>query len=115
MVRYDFPSIIKGDTFNGVLFTLTLNTVPVDLTNAHINMDVRLTATGTLVKRYTSDASANITISATPTNGKFTFNQQIINIAAGNYKYDIEIELADGSIKTYVYGSFIVTQDVTYV
>ena len=112
--RYDFPDTTKGDTFNGILFTILVNDVALDLTGAEINMDLRLTPTGASVERFTSVGDADITISATPTDGKFTFNRQIIDIAASNYKYDIEIILADNTVKTYISGNWKIVQDVTY-
>jgi len=114
-VRYDFPKTIKGDTFNGTLFTVTVNDLALDLTNAIVKMDLRLTPTGTIAKSFTSVGDADITISATPTDGKFTINRQIIDIDAGTYAYDIEIELADGTIKTYISGNWTIIQDVTHV
>jgi len=112
--RYDFPETIKGDTFNGILFTILVNDVGLDLTDAEINMDLRLTPTGASVERFTSVGDVNITISATPTDGKFTFNRQIIDVAANNYKYDIQITLADDTVKTYISGNWKIIQDVTY-
>ena len=112
--RYDFPQTIKGDTFNGILFTIKVNSIALDLTDAIINMDLRLIPSGVSVKRFTSIANEHITISATPADGKFTFNNQIINVAAENYKYDIQIVLGDDTVKTYIYGNWTIIQDVTY-
>ena len=112
--RYDFPETIKGDTFNGILFTIKVNDVALNLTDAEINMDLRLTPTGDSVKRFTSVGDADITISATPTDGIFTFNRQIIDVTANNYKYDIQIVLADDTVKTYISGNWKIVQDVTY-
>jgi ribulose-5-phosphate 4-epimerase/fuculose-1-phosphate aldolase len=114
MVHYNFPSHTKGDTFNGVLFTITVNAVALDLTGAHIKMDLRLTPETTTVAKSFSDGSG-ITIDATPTKGKFTINAQVIDIAAANYYYDIQITLQSGSIKTYIGGRWNILQDVTYV
>jgi hypothetical protein len=33
MVHYNFPSHTKGDTFNGILFTITVNAVALDYQN----------------------------------------------------------------------------------
>jgi hypothetical protein len=77
-------------------------------------MDLRLTPdTATAAKSF-SDGSG-ITIDTVPTTGKFTFNAQVINIAAANYYYDIQITLQNGSIKTYIGGRWNILQDVTYV
>ena len=113
MVNYNFQNHVKGDTFNGVLFTVTVNDVAFDLTGATITMDVRPTKTGSVVATY-STTTTGITISSPSTAGKFTFDEQIIDIAAAKYVYDIEIELSSGTVKTYIWGNWEITQDVTY-
>ena len=112
MEHYNLPSHVKGDTFNGILFTVTVNTVALDLTNAHIKMDLRLTPLGVVAKTFSD--GAGITISNSPTDGKFTIDAQIIDIAAANYYYDIEITLGNGLVKTYISGRWNILQDVTY-
>jgi hypothetical protein len=113
MAHYNFPNTIRGDTFDGILFTITVNAIPADLTNAHIKMDLRLTPLGIVADTF-SDGSG-ITISGTPTDGKFTFDAQVISIAAANYYYDIEITFSNGVIKTYIGGRWNILQDVSYV
>ena len=112
--NYNFPDHIKGDTFNGKTFTVTLNAVALNLTSAIINMDMRLTPTGTVVKSFTSVGSGGITINANPVLGKFTLDAQLIDIAVGEYWYDIEIELSSGVVKTYIGGRWTILQDITY-
>ena len=112
--RYDFPQITKGDTFDGVHFTLLVNTALVNLTGAVITMDLRLTKTGASVKRFTSVNDADITIDSPGTLGVFEFNNQIIDVDAGQYFYDIQILFPDNTVKTYIEGRWTVTQDVTY-
>ena len=46
-------------------------------------------------------------------NGKFQIDEQIINIAAGNYKYDIRITFSDGNVKTWIKGDFLVICNIT--
>jgi len=112
--RYDFPQIIKGDTFDGLSFTLSVNTVLVDFTDAIITMDLRLDKTGVSVKRFTSVGDADITIESPKTSGKFKFNSQIINVDAGIYYYDIQILFPNTVVKTYIEGRWTILQDVTY-
>ena len=40
-------------------------------------------------------------------------NKQIINIPEFNYLYDIEITFADGTVKTWVEGNFVIKCDIT--
>lgn len=111
---YNFPTHIKGDTFDGALFTISLNATAIDLTDAIITMDLRETKNGVSVKRLTSVGDADITIDIDPTLGKFSINNQIIDVDAGRYYYDIQIEFPDNTVKTYVSGTWLITQDVTY-
>jgi hypothetical protein len=110
--RYDFPQHVKGDTFNGVQFTVTVNAVPLDLTAAHIKMDLRLTPLGVVAESFSD--GAGITIAVNPATGVFKFDAQVVNIPAATYYYDIEITLSNGVIKTYVGGRWTILQDITY-
>ncbi len=114
MAKYIIPSTRKGDTFPGVVFTIKVNGTPLVLTDAVITMDLRLTDTSSSALRLTSVANAGFTISATPTDGTFTLNSQIIDVPAGTYNYDINILLSNDTVKTYVWGTWSVIQDVTY-
>jgi len=111
---YNFPTHIKGDTFDGAQFTLSLNGSAIDLTDAIITMDMRLTPSGVSVKRLTSVGDADITIGTPASDGIFTINNQIIDVDAGKYYYDIQTEFPDGTVKTYIQGIWLIIQDVTY-
>ena len=103
---------IKGDTFEEVTFELLLNDEPYSLEDAIIRMQLRKEYGGVPFLSLTSVATAGLTIT-NAANGLFKINEQIINICAYNYLYDIEIESGDGSIKTYVSGNFLIKSDVT--
>jgi hypothetical protein len=49
-----------------------------------------------------------------PANGKFVFDSQIIDIPPGSYQYDILIDLANGTRKTYPTGTFTVSPVITH-
>jgi hypothetical protein len=102
----------KGDTFEEVNFEYLLNSVALNLTGCTLRMQLRKEYGGIIYLSLTSVASAGITITS-PTSGLFKINKQIININAFNYIYDIELTKADGTIKTYVEGTFLITNDVT--
>jgi len=103
---------IKGDTFEEVSFELLLNDAPYSLVGAIIKMQLRKEYGGIPSLSLTSVASAGITIT-NAANGLFKINEQVIDICAFNYLYDIEIEFGDGTIKTYVSGNFLIKNDVT--
>jgi len=101
----------KGDTFEAVNFEVKINYTPLDFTGGVIRMQLRKEYGGLVALSLTSVANAGITITDA-VNGLFKINQQIIDIAAFNYIYDIEFDY-DGLVKTYVDGKFIITNDVT--
>jgi len=103
---------IKGDTFESVNFAMILNSVVLNLTGCTLRMQLRKEYGGVIFLSLTSVASAGITIT-NAAGGLFRINRQIINIDAANYIYDIELIKADGTVKTYVSGSFSITNDVT--
>jgi hypothetical protein len=114
--RYDFQPVTRGDTFNGTNFTILVNDVALDLTDALIEMDLKLTPDATTsAKTFTSDNNGGITIDADPTTGKFTVDAGIMDetIAVGNYYYAIGITLSNNVVKTYVGGRWNILQDVT--
>ena len=102
---------IKSDTFEAVNFEINVDTIPVDLTDTTIRMQLRKEYGGVVGLSLTSVASAGITITDA-VNGLFRINQQIINIPAFNYIYDIEFDF-DGVVKTYISGNFLIKNDVT--
>jgi hypothetical protein len=103
---------IKGDTFNQVPFELLLNDAPYSLVGAIVRMQLRKEYGGIPALSLTSVANAGITIT-NAANGLFKINEQIIDICAFNYIYDIEIEFGDGTVKTYISGNFLIKNDVT--
>ena len=103
---------IKGDTFDEVSFELLLNSDPYSLEDAVIRMQLRKEYGGIPFLSLTSVANSGITIT-NASNGHFKINEQIIDICAFNYLYDIEIEFGDGTVKTYISGNFLIKSDVT--
>ena len=102
----------KGDTFEEVNFQMLVNNNPLNLTGATLRMQLRKEYGGIVFLSLTSVASAGITIT-TPINGLFKINKQIINIDSANYIYDIELTKADGTVKTYINGNFLISNDIT--
>jgi hypothetical protein len=75
-------------------------------------MQLKKECNGVAILAFTSVASAGITIT-NAAGGLFKINQQIINIPEFNYIYDIQITFADGTVKTWVEGNFVVKCDIT--
>src|SRR3990172_2612992 len=110
---YNFPDHRKGDTIEAITFTITVNTIAINLTGASAKMDVR-NKQGNKLERYTTTPADGLTIVAPATDGKLRFDEKIVNIEAGTHDYDIEITLVDSSVKTYILGTWKIIQDITY-
>ena len=103
---------IKGDTFEAVNFQMLVNSNALNLTNCTLRMQLKREYGGVPFLSLTSVANAGITI-VTAASGLFKINKQVIDIDAHNYIYDIELVKSDGTVKTYISGNFLVTNDVT--
>ncbi|MBV1952740.1 MAG: hypothetical protein KUG64_11175 [Cycloclasticus sp.] len=113
IVRKNLKDRVKNDTFSSVNFTLLDGLGdPIDITGVAIHIQFRYRCkTGSVVKDI--EVGTGITLTD-PTNGIFTIDEFTpITFEVGDYYYDAQITFTDGSIKTYVYGTFKVLQDVT--
>jgi len=103
--------IWKNDTWNNT-FTLLNETTPISLVGATVKIQIRKKANST-------DALATLTIGSGITISGTSSN--VINVAynvgidAGSYVYDMAIKFSDGSEKTYIWGIFIIYEDVTKI
>jgi len=109
MTNYNF-SVQRGDTAEALQFRFLVNGVPLNLTSASVLCQFRKTVNAVPALALTQ--LAGITINA-PTDGQLRINSQIFSIPTGAYLYDIEITLADTSVKTYVGGTLNVLETIS--
>lgn len=110
-MKYNFPQHINGDTFNGVTFTVSVNSTPLNLTDAVIKMQARTSSGALALELNTTDSEIEI---ITPLSGIFSVKEQIISVTdAGKFNYDIQITLSDGTVKTYIEGTWQILPSVT--
>ena len=104
----------KGDTWNGIKSVELLKSgVPIVIPDtAKIYMQIKTDSEDTISVLSLSTDNGTIDIIDGP-NGKFRINPIIVNIAAGSYVYDVQINFSSTEIKTYLKGNFTVVQDVT--
>lgn len=106
-MAYNLSNHKSGDTFDGVDFTVTVNAAPLDLTGATITMTVKKdSCKGQTVLTLTNGSGLTVTNAA---NGQFEIDEQIINLPADTYYYEITFTLADTSVKTYISGYWTIT------
>lgn len=112
---YNFPDAVCGDTYNTIAMQITCgididNQEPVDLTGAKISMWFKNSMGRKKLEFSTETDGINITDAA---NGEFVFELGKIEIEPGIYNHDVEIEFADGTIKTYIKGTINILEDIT--
>lgn len=90
-------------------FTLTLDSTPIDLTGATVKIDIKKQCGDTTAISMTNGDGISV---GGVNNNSITVNK-VINIDAGNYVWDMQVTFTTGVVKTYLWGNFIVSQDIT--
>jgi hypothetical protein len=98
----------KGNTWQSV-FLLYKDSVPINLSTAEVRAQIRRKATSTTAEVTLTEADG-ITVGGA-SNNQITFSKRI-NIAAGNYVWDLLV-ISGGVYKTYVGGKFEMVEEVT--
>jgi hypothetical protein len=110
---YDFKPQIRGNTFDGIEFTMEKDGTPIDLTGVDIKMELRITENDPKPIRTLNIGDEIEVIS--PTAGTFRIKDNwVVNIQADVYLYDIKFFFSTTKIKTYIKGTFTVTKNITY-
>jgi len=111
--RYNFPTLMRGDTFEALEFEFLINDVAINLTGYQILCKFRKGGkTGKEVKSILIGSGITITDMIL---GKFEIDRfQTNNLRAGRYYYDIEIIDSNGISDTYIEGTIELIQDTTY-
>lgn len=100
--------LVKGDTWAEV-FALTLNSVPIDLQLATINVSI-YKGCSTNAPLWTATNGDGILITGVDDN-QITINK-IVDLDKGDYIWDLKVTYDDGTIKTYLWGAFIVYENI---
>jgi hypothetical protein len=96
----------RGDTFYQTPINIKVNSVDLDLTGATILMQLRKEAGGVVMFTPALTITDDL-------GGDFQIDEQIINIPACNYQYDIQITLSDDTVVTWISGLFIINDDIS--
>jgi hypothetical protein len=105
-------SIWRNDTWSQVM-RITANDVPVDLTGSEIEIQVRKKPNSTDAELTLTEQNGGITVGGVDDN-QITINYPV-DIAAGTYVYDMVVVFPNGNEKTYIWGNFIVYEDITKI
>lgn len=113
MSTYNFNDHIKGDTFRELIFNISKNGTAMDLSQCSIKMHLRIRPEYN-IPALSLSTDEGITIDPVVA-GRFAIDEQIIDIPAANYYYDIEFNFTDDdTIRTYISGRFNIVQDITW-
>jgi hypothetical protein len=105
-------SIWRNDTWSQVM-RITANDVPVDLTGSDVEIQVRKKPNSTDAELTLTEQNGGITVGGVDDN-QITINYPV-DIAAGTYVYDMVVVFPNGNEKTYIWGNFIVYEDITKI
>jgi hypothetical protein len=109
---YNFPPHIKGDTFKGKTFTISINGELIDTTTYTVKMQLRKgRSTSYPVALELSTTNGEIVKDDT-NNGQFRIIEQVIAIPAGKYVYDMEFT-SGGKVRTWIKGVWTITRETT--
>ena len=114
METYNFPDIIRGDTFKAKEFEILKNSVALDLTDYEIKIQIRLgDKRGRVFKSFIIGDGITIIDAAA---GKFNWDAFLMDVTTpGKYFYDVEFTDPDKNVNTYVGGTIQVIDDVTRI
>jgi hypothetical protein len=105
-------SIWRNDTWSQVM-VITANEVPVSLVGAEVEIQVRKKPNSTDAEMTLTETNGGITVGGV-NNNQITINYPV-DIAAGTYVYDMVVVFPNGNEKTYIWGNFIVYEDITKI
>lgn len=94
-------------------FALFANTVPIDLTGAFVEVQIRPSINSTTVSA-TLDSDGNGIVVGGVDNNLIAVDYPI-TIDAGSYVYDMTVVFPGDFVKTYIWGNFVVYQDITQI
>jgi len=108
---HDLRDQYTGDTFFGLVVTVQLGGVAVNLSGSTVRLDFRLRSTNALAKQLA--IGSGLTLSD-PAAGIFTVDSNwTVDMDPGVYIYDCEVLLSTGRRETILQGTLTVLQDVT--
>jgi hypothetical protein len=102
--------IWRNDSWSQV-FAILADTTPVDLSGSTILIQVRPTPSSTTISMTLSSANSSISIGGVSRN-QITLNKKV-DVAAGSYVYDMNVTFPSGEVKTYLWGNFIISEDIS--
>lgn len=111
-MTYDLTEYITGDTWKGIPnITIMRDGIPLDLTDAYIEFQVKFQIDAPTVFKITSD-DGSIIILDPAIEGNIQIPPQIVNIPPANYIWSLKITLETGEVDTFVSGHWNIIKTV---
>lgn len=108
---YNIPKHRRGDTWKGInAIGIRINGVPVNLSGARVDMEFREDYDAPVAFSLSTTTS---TISILPSLSAFTIPPILVDIPPATYKYDTQITFANGTVDTYMDGTWEIYFDIT--
>lgn len=108
---YNIPDHYRNDTWQGLVFNIVANGVPVDLTGAAVKISFRRHSKDNSVED-TRTGAGQAAVTDGP-NGEITFYGYVVTYVAATYYYDLQVTTSGGDVITYVAGTWTIIEDVT--
>lgn len=113
METYNFPDMVRGDTFDERSIKFTINGTDVDFSVATNKATIQFRKGDKKGKVYLELTIGGGLVANDPAIGNIKIEEfETEEWPAGTYYYDVELDL-DGTIDTYIGGTMELTQDTT--
>lgn len=111
-MTYRIPPHRRGDTWDGInSITISVNGTPVNLTGATIKMEFRQSVDYPVA--LTLSTTDNTIQFVNAANGVIRIPSQMIEIPFSTYLYDLQVTFPNGTVKTYMSGTWEIVSDIT--
>ena len=109
---------LRGDTWAGFILTANENdgySTPISFTSADVVFQVRKTASrsAALLLELTTEYLGGLTIGTSGGQSAIIAAPRIVDIAAGNWAWDIQVTYPSGTVQTIASGTWEITNDVS--
>jgi hypothetical protein len=111
-MTYRIPPHRRGDTWDGInSITISVNGSPVNLTGSTIKMEFRQSVDYPVVLTFsTTDGTIEF---VNPANGVIRIPAQKIEVPFTTYQYDLQVTFPNGTVKTFMSGTWEIVPDIT--
>lgn len=110
---FEFPDVVKGDSFLGIKFTYKKAGVPIDITDALIEMHCRKHPADKDPVLVLSTATGEIEF-VDPILGSYRVKSFIVNLPVRKYYYSHKVTFSSGQVVTWIDGTWNILRPATH-